>query len=361
MKLSFAIRKGFTLIELLVVIAIIAILIGLLLPAVQKVREAAARMSCSNNLKQIALAAHNYESTNQRFPPGLNVNTTGSANWVSVMANLLPFIEQDNVYKIMPQEVFQNPIIAPVNASGTPTWWGSINVAGTVTPGVGGAGATAPTVTAARATIKSYLCPADNQEAKNQSTGVFIGMTIVGSTLFGNYNANGGNAADAGRTNYIGCAGQFGDLYSYSGVYTGNSKTKITTVTDGTSNTIMFGETLGRTQSGPSKDNFNLSWMGAGSLPLYWAIPTDAFWYTFGSKHTGIVQFAWGDGSVRGIRKGIGAVCRANGDCNTPGAVVSCDTAGAGSCPTQDASWYALQRAGGKDDGEVVDFTILGQ
>jgi len=331
MKLSLASRKGFTLIELLVVIAIIAILIGLLLPAVQKVREAAARMSCSNNLKQIALAAHNYEGVNQKFPPGLNINTdtgSGNSNWISALTYLLPYIEQDNVYKIIPQEVLQHPVIAPVNSSG-PTWWGSISVTGP-----NGAGATAPTVVASRANIKTYLCPADSAENKTQTTGVFIGLTISGSTLTGTYNANGGNANDSGRTNYVGCAGQFGDAYSYSGVYTANSKTKITAITDGTSNTIMFGETLGGIETSPR--DFTLSWMGAGSLPLYWGLPTPAQWYTFGSRHTGMVQFAWGDGSVRGLRKGVGT------------------TAGS-------TDWYALQRAGGKDDGEVVNFSMLGQ
>src|SRR5262245_55471253 len=89
-------RCAFTLIELLVVIAILAILIGLLLPAVQKVRDAAARMTCTNNVKQLALACHNYESTNATLPPWA-VGTTsqyGSAHYL-----ILPYIEQDNLFK----------------------------------------------------------------------------------------------------------------------------------------------------------------------------------------------------------------------------------------------------------------------
>jgi prepilin-type N-terminal cleavage/methylation domain-containing protein/prepilin-type processing-associated H-X9-DG protein len=131
-------RFGFTLIELLVVIAIIAILIGLLLPAVQKVREAAARSKCSNNLKQIGLALHNYEGTFGSFPPGgVYPVAATSADSYSALARILPYIEQDNVYKLV-----------DLNASAI----------------------SQPTVVAQR--IPIYLCPSEINDRARQSTPV---------------------------------------------------------------------------------------------------------------------------------------------------------------------------------------------
>jgi prepilin-type N-terminal cleavage/methylation domain-containing protein len=333
-------RRAFTLIELLVVIAIIAILIGLLLPAVQKVREAAARSQCMNNVKQVSLAAHNYDSTFGRLPPGLVMDPAqGNYNFISVLTFLLPYIEQQAAYNLIPQGAFNFPPTAPLNSGGTGIiWWGSINAQG---------GSTAPTITAARTKIKTYECPSD-PEKYNQTTGVFIGLTISGTTLTGTYNANGGNAQDAGRTNYVGCGGMFGDAFKYAGIYFANSKTTIVGITDGTSNTIAFGETLGGPETGAR--TYALSWMGAGSLPTYWGLPTPqptatppvpgGDWYTFGSKHPGVVLFGYADGSVRPVRKGIPA-------CTNTACV-------------NDTRSTNFQRAAGRNEGEIPDFSLLG-
>jgi len=183
-------KRGFTLIELLVVIAIIAILIGLLLPAVQKVREAAARMSCSNNLKQLGTAIHNYASANQdKVPGGVQGGASGNPNYPGVpfLFGLLPYIEQDNIYRAVGQS----------GAS-----WGNAG-------GVNG-----QTVV-----VKTFLCPSDSSH--NNGLGPNTGWTVSSySRNYYMFDTGGGYQPQAG------------------GHYWTLSKYTIGNIPDGTSNTV---------------------------------------------------------------------------------------------------------------------------
>jgi prepilin-type N-terminal cleavage/methylation domain-containing protein/prepilin-type processing-associated H-X9-DG protein len=328
-------RKGFTLIELLVVIAIIAILIGLLLPAVQKVREAAARMSCSNNLKQLGLAAHNYHGTFNQFPPGINVPyiVTGLGGGASspppvvqgqsfsFFEALLGYLEQNNLYN-------QLTLVGPTSGTKNGVPYVGYNsqyinclVSSTVPNPIGST------------VVKTFLCPSDPAPTQTTYT-------------------PGGNTYRFGANTYLACAGQLSYYLSsmtQDGIFYHNSSVKMTGITDGTSNTIAFGERnridpnfdaiyganyLESTVSGWAWANVNSPedyLGGAGPYGLNWTVPPgntkdpgfifeDARLGTFGSQHTGGVNFCFADGSVHFIANTIplatlqALTTRANGE-----------------------------------------------
>jgi len=314
-------RKAFTLIELLVVIAIIAILIGLLLPAVQKVREAAARMSCQNNLKQIGLASMNYESAYGYLPPSSNVSPNSPANpwespptsgpFTSFLAYLLPYMEQQNTY---------NGIVAGAKAgtqgfftfNTTQGAWAYFN------PPTSSDGNVTGTVPFTLNRIKSYECPSDGGLYGSVTGGIWDAFVLDNGGYFNDYVYDTpGFGHEWGRTNYVACSGWDGNQassmatppgasspVSYQGIYYPNSKTTIVSITDGTSNTIAFGESLTGVNKGPR--DFVCAWMGSGGMPTQWGLTGNPLqWYQYSSQHTGVVNFAYQDGSVHTVNTSI--------------------------------------------------------
>jgi prepilin-type N-terminal cleavage/methylation domain-containing protein/prepilin-type processing-associated H-X9-DG protein len=292
-------RRAYTLIEVLVVIAIVAILIGLLLPAVQNVRESAARTQCQNNLKQLALACHNYSFNHGNLPTSQygdydNWAAYGgpwenSSSW-SWLAYLLPLIEQDAIYT-------QGGLLTtPLDQS-----------------------------SAYSATIRTFLCPSDlalgaspvhEQSHYMRTTNPLAGLTNYKGVQGANFCW--GPWANPG-TNGNDCEPWFhGDGIFYPMVW--EHPKRLTDIKDGTSTTFMIGEDVWNPVTpGPNRFGQGFGWGHASHACLTCAIPPNAKqpdgsdfppdqWqclHGFKSRHPGGLQFAYADGSVHFIRDGI--------------------------------------------------------
>jgi prepilin-type N-terminal cleavage/methylation domain-containing protein/prepilin-type processing-associated H-X9-DG protein len=238
-------RSGFTLIELLVVIAIIAILIGLLLPAVQKVREAAARMQCSNNLKQISLANMNYESAYGTFLPGVGKN---GCCWGTWMIPILPYMEQDNLFSNYTNFGGLDPL---------PRYTGGTNAV------------------VSRTRLKSFTCPTDTPQSWGNWTKHNYALNAGNTTFYQVALPLGCTPGTAGCTPFGGAP--FG-WYEHSNLsndstfpYTNppsdpsqgrmGQPRKITDISDGTSNTLMASEVL----QGRGNDLRGFTWWGGAA------------------------------------------------------------------------------------------------
>ena len=288
-------KLGFTLVELLVVIAIIGILVGLLLPAVQAAREAARRMSCSNNLKQISLSLHNYHDTNRKFPsgqyfckPGIACNNGVRSDWLQGWgwtASILPYIEQGNLGKQLNYGLnLYDPLNLPI----------------------------------IRTPMPIFQCPSDaSRRPEIPPAGLASDARRIATS---NYCGNGGSFSNSFESNSVVLPAGVGaqDQNWTNGVLRRDSKHNFADITDGTSNTILIGEVT----------HYNFTWDPA--MYGMWDPPSGTACCTltmvrhgnqrlnppptasdvvkregFHSYHTGGAQFGFCDGSVRFISQNV--------------------------------------------------------
>jgi prepilin-type N-terminal cleavage/methylation domain-containing protein len=307
-------RHGFTLIELLVVIAIIAILIGLLLPAVQKVREAAARAKCTNNLKQIGIALHAYHDLQGRLPVGMHDDDADSWCW---RVHILPLMEQQPMFQgLLTSGMWLPPSPGGLNGGNVDSAWGS-------RPTVQGTWGS----NAAQQVIPTYVCPSDILPDRS-SRG-------AGKS---NYVGNSGNRALFGSATWNGCASAKGRVQNGLLLYANDNLSTwvvgFADITDGLSNTFAAGEvTISQnvTLTNTADANFP-GWAGRNvgtsstsscngfyrqpALKLaegtnfrlnMWrtALTNTQSAATFGSQHTGGANFLLGDGATRFVRDSV--------------------------------------------------------